>query len=276
MTGTLLIGYDVESSSDPSIVRRFLEKAEEVHSDLSAPCTLFLVGKVVEANSKELADLRRRCDLFDYEQHTYSHMLLKTVCIDDGTKVTLVKGGTPGEIEIEISKTNQLLAERLGVECWGLTGPWGYYRGLCDRPDLLEILNRNGIRFLRTYARNEKDFQPLSFEIQPFWYAVQGFPDMLELCIHGWQDVYWRSLNGWENLQGYLDLLRQTAEMVAKKGLVWSYGSHDWSSIKSDPEMSVMYAFIQYAKKIGLRIVDYRSFYLEALRGRGGQPISLT
>jgi len=266
--GTLLIGYDVESSGDPSIVRRFLQKAEEVHSDLSAPCTFFLVGKVVEANREELAELRRRCDLFDYEQHTYSHMLLKTVCIDDGQKVSLVKGGPPEEIEREVSRTNQILAQHLGVECWGLTGPWGYYRGLCDRPDLLEILDRNGIRFLRTYARNEKDFQPVSFEIQPFWYKLQGFPNLLEMGIHGWQDVYWRSINGWENTKGYLDLLKDTVDMVAKRGLVWSYGAHDWSAIKSDSEMSVMRGFIQYAKDRGLRMMDYRSFYLEALKAR--------
>lgn len=266
--GTLLIGYDVESSGDPSTVRRFLEKAGKVHSDLSAPCTFFLVGKVVEGNWQELAELRQSWDLFNYEQHTYSHMLLKTVCIDDGEKITLVKGGSPEEIEREISRTNQILSERLGVQCWGLTGPWGYYRGLCDRPDLLEILNRNGIRFLRTYARDERDFQPVSFEIQPFWYRPQGFPDMLELGIHGWQDVYWRSINGWENTKGYLDLLKDTVDMVARRGLVWSYGSHDWSSIKADPEMSVMRGFIEYAKDSGLRTLNYRSFYLEAMKAR--------
>lgn len=263
---TLLIGYDVESSTDPATVSRFLNRAEGVHSQLSAPCTFFLVGKVVENNWKDLIELRERCELFDYQQHTYSHMLLKTVCMDDSKKITVVRGGTLEEIEEEVSRTNRILAERLGVECWGLTGPWGYYRGLSDRPDLLEILDRNGIKFVRTWARDEKDFQPVPFDVKPFWYEPQGFPRIFEFPIHGWQDVHWKDINGWENIDGYLKLLKDTVDLVAERGIVWSYGSHDWSSIKNDDEMSVMRDFIEYAKDKGVRIVDNKTYYLEALK----------
>ena len=259
----LLIGYDVEKVDDPSVVRRFLRSVRSVHEDLEAPCTFFLLGRVVENNWRELKDLRKRSPFFDYEQHTYSHVLLKTVCMDDGKHIRLVRGGSPDQIEDEVAKTNRLLEEKLGVECWGITGPWGYYRGLCDRPDLLEILSRNGIRFTRTWARNEKDWQPVPFDVQPFTYEPQGFPGIVEFPLNGWQDVHWRELNGWENLGGYLAFLKQTADDLADRGIVWGYGSHDWSSIRADPELSVMRAFIQYAKDLGFRILDYRSYYLE-------------
>jgi len=80
----LLIGYDVECDKDPSIVSSFLERVEEVHSQLEAPCTFFTLGRVIEANGDELSSLRERCDLIDFQQHTYSHVLLKTVHMDDG------------------------------------------------------------------------------------------------------------------------------------------------------------------------------------------------
>ncbi len=265
---TLLIGYDVENSADPGIVSRFLSKVEEIHKEFSAPATFFLVGKVVENNWRELADLHRRCRLFDYQQHTYSHMLLKTVCMDDGKRITVVKAGSLEQIEDEISRANRILKEKLGVECQGLTGPWGYYRGLCDRPDILEILDRNGICFTRTWARDHKDYQPVPFDIQPFWYQAQGFPNILEFALHGWQDVHWRNVNGWDNLSGYLAMLRKTADMVADRGIVWSHGSHDWSSIRSDPEMSVIRGLIEHALGRGIRIVDYRTYYMEAMSTR--------
>ena len=258
---TLLIGYDVECDSDPAVVSSFLERAEEVHTDLEAPCTFFIVGKVVENNADELASLGERCDLFDYQQHTYSHVLLKTVHMDDGNGLTLVRGGSLEQIEEEVSKTNRLLKERLGVDCIGLTGPWAYYRGLCDRPDILDILAKHGIKFTRTWGRNEKDFQPVPFEIRPFRYEIQGHPEMMEFPLHGWQDVHWKMAFGWEKTREYLDFLKETVDVVAEEGLLWSYGSHDWSSIREDPGMTTIRGFIQYAKEMGLKIVDYRSYY---------------
>ncbi len=264
----LLVGYDVESSQNPKLVDRFLRKAKDVHGDFEAPCTLFLVGKVVENNWKKLSRILNNSEIFDLQQHTYSHTLLKTVCIERDDKTQVIRSGSLKEIEQEIRRTNDLLSNKLGINCKGLTGPWGYYRGLSDRPDLLEILHRNGIRFLRTWARNEKDFQPVSFEIQPFWYVDQGFPDMLELPIQGWQDVYWRQAHGWQVTEGYLEFLRDTLDFVEDKGLVWCYGTHDWSSIKEDPDMSIMRGLLEYARERSVDIVHYNDYYQELSKQR--------
>ena len=72
-------------------------------------------------------------------------------------------------------KTSALLAEHLGVQCIGLTGPWCYYRGLRDRPDILQVLWEEGIRFTRTDGRNERDWHPVSLDLQPYWYDA-GLP----------------------------------------------------------------------------------------------------
>jgi len=259
---TLLIGYDVECADGPEITRAFLKQALVVHSELGAPCTLFALGRVVEQCADDMLPLKET-GLFDFQQHTYSHVLLKTVCMDDGSRVTVVPSGTIQQVDEEIRRANAVMNERLGVRCAGLTGPWGYYRGLMDRPDLLEVVHRHGIRFLRTYARNEKDFQPVPFEAQPFWYEPQGFGDVLECCIHGWQDVHWKMLYGWDNLRGYIKHLYGCLDYAAERGLVFSYGSHDWSSIREDPEMSVIAAFVKRAQAKGFRVMSYLDFYEE-------------
>ena len=258
---TLLIGYDVECDQDPSVVSRFLERAEEVHSDLGVPCTFFLMGKVIENNLDDLVELRDRCDLIDYQQHTYSHLLLKTVCMDDGNEIRLVRGGSLEQIEEEVSKTNSLLMDGLGVKCMGLTGPWAYYRGLSDRPDILDVLARHGIRFTRTWGRDENDYQPVDLDIRPFRYELQGHPEIMEFPIHGWQDVHWKMVNGWDRTGEYLEFLKGTADLVAERGLVWSHGTHDWSSIREDPEMDTIRGLLEHAAERGIETVDYRTYY---------------
>lgn len=264
---TLLIGYDVERVGEPDLTRAFVKQARRLHEELAAPCTLFLVGQVVEERADDLAPFVGH-PLFDLQQHTYSHMLLKTVCMDDGDKITIVRGGTLEKIDEEIGRTSAILKERLGIECTGLTGPWCYYRGLMDRPDILEIVARHGLRFLRTFGRNEKDFQPVPFEWQPFFYEPQGFPDILECMVHGWQDVHWKMLWGYDNLDGYLAHLRECVDAIAESDLVFSYATHDWSSIRDDPEMTVIRGFIEYAQSRGMRLLSYADFYRERLAQR--------
>ncbi len=260
---TLLIGYDVECGHDPEITRRFLRKAQEVH--LEHPCTLFLVGQVIENNLRDLEALAGN-PMFDLQQHTYSHRLLKSVCIDQGDgKIQFIAGMPLAEIEDEVGRASDLIRRHFGRECTGITGPWAYYRGLSDRPDILEVLHRLGIRFTRTYGRDHHDFQPVSFSIQPFRYEAQGFPEILEFPIHGWQDVYWREINGWANLEGYSRHLRACLKHVAGHKLVWSYGSHDWSSIRDDPEMSIIRSLIRGAERHGAKIMSYLE-YSEANR----------
>lgn len=254
----LLIGYDVEAMGRPEVTRAFLSKAQEVHRE--HPCTLFLVGKVIEENVRELEKLAGN-PMFDFQQHTYSHTLLKTVCIENEGKVEVIRGVSLGEIEEEVGRTSELLRKYFGKECLGITGPWCYYRGLADRPDILEILHRLGIRFTRTYGRDHHDFQPVAFEIQPFWYEPQGFGDMLEVLIHGWQDVYWRGIHGWEKVREYTDFLLGCLEYVNERGLVWSHGSHDHSSMNSDPDMTIIRTLLQKADERNVSVLHYAQYY---------------
>ena len=268
----LLIGYDVERGGVPEVTRAFLKVVKDVHRE--HPCTFFLTGKVIEANVGALEELADN-PMFDFQQHTYSHQLLKTVCMEHDGKITVVKGMPFAEIEDEVGRTSDLLKKYFGKECLGITGPWAYYRGLSDRPDILEILHRLGIRFTRTYGRDEHDFQPVAFEIQPFWYEPQGFGDILEIPLHGWQDVYWRDTNGWENVSGYTDHLLECLDYTTDRDLIWSHATHDWSSIRHDPDMTIIRSLLDAADRKGVQVRTYLDFYRtfkEESQASGGIP----
>jgi peptidoglycan/xylan/chitin deacetylase (PgdA/CDA1 family) len=268
--GTMLIGYDVEWRGTGDVTPRFLAQAQALHDRLGAPATLFIVGQTLE---RWVPQFRAIADdpLFDLQQHTYSHQLLKTVYIEDGRSVRVVRGVSLDETRDEVARTTTLLRQRLGVACIGLTGPWGYYRGLRDRPDILDILWEEGIRFTRTDGRNERDWHPVSIDLQPYWYDAVGFPEMLEIPIHGWHDCVIRAeVLGWENVDGYVDSVKPYIERAAADDLVFSLCQHDWSSIRADPQMRATEALIRYAQEQGLRSMSYRAFYDACTRARRG------
>ena len=270
--GTLLVGYDVEKTTECAA---FLERMADIHEEMNAPCTVFALGSCLLAEP-DAFEAAAHNPLIDMAQHTWSHIPLKTVVIEDGDTVEVIRGGSPEQIRDEVTRASQAIESICGVSCCGITGPWAYYRGLADRPDVLEILHDTGIRYVRSYGRNEKDFQPVSTAIQPFWYAPQGFPDMLECMVHGWNDIYLRSKVGWSNLKGFLDQMKADLDHAAERGLVFSWGSHDWSSLREDPSLSLIRAVLSHARSIGMQVLNYRQFWtrMEALRTRAGNPRS--
>jgi len=263
MKGIMLIGYDVEARGAEDVTPRFLEQAKVLHNRLGVPATLFIVGQTLEQWVPEFQAIAMDT-LFDLQQHTYSHQLLKTVHIDDGKSIRVVRGVSLEETREEVRKTSELLHRHLGIECVGLTGPWCYYRGLRDRPDILEVLWQEGIRFTRTDGRNEHDWHPVSMDLQPYWYEALGFPRMLEIPIHGWHDCVIRAeVLGWEDLEGYMESVKPYIDRAASEDKVFSLCQHDWSSIREDPEMHATERLIRYAEAQGVRFMTYRAYYEE-------------
>ena len=282
MQGTMLLGYDVESQEKrEGTTERFLERARELHNRLNVPATLFIVGRTLEQNVAEFQSIAQD-PLFDLQQHTYSHQLLKTVHIDDGKTVRVVLGVSPQKARSEVHKAGELLKDHLGVDCMGLTGPWTYYRGLRDRPELVEMVWNEGIRFVRTDGRNEKDWHPVSLDLQPYWYdefefwrprnektAPSAMPAVLEIPTHGWHDCVIREdVLGWEDLDGWVESMKPYIDRAAAEDLVFSYCQHDHSSIREDPEMSGTERYIEYALEKGLRFKTCKAYYEERVNAR--------
>ncbi len=264
----MLVGYDVEWWGEEPITPRFLREARRLHHALGIPATLFIVGRTLERWEPAFSEVASD-PLFDLQQHTYSHQLLKTVCIDDGASVRVVPGIGLDEIRREVRRTSDLLRDRLGVECIGLTGPWCYYRGLRDRPDILSVLHEEGIRFTRTDGRNEHDWHPVPLDLQPYWYDLAGFPDILEIPVHGWHDSTIRAeVLGWNDLDGYVRSVTPYIDEAAAQDKVFSYLQHDWTSIRDDPEMTATEHLLRYAQERGLAFATYADYYRAALSSR--------
>jgi peptidoglycan/xylan/chitin deacetylase (PgdA/CDA1 family) len=257
-----LFGYDVEHL-DPEITRPFLKRAAELHREYGVPATLFVTGETLERNVDALGALVGD-PLFDLQQHTYSHKPLKTLVQRSPRGTELILGASLERTRDEVSRTSELLASLLGVRCTGLTGPYTYYRGLADRPDILQVLDECGIRFLRTYGRNEHDWQPVSFDVQPFRYSLQGFPHLLEYGIQGWADCLLREELGWEDHDGYLAELRRNLDLIRERDLVWSYLQHDWSSLRGDPGMTLTETLLRDVRDRGISSQRYIDHYEQA------------
>lgn len=259
MGAYLLLGYDIETSG--KLTESFLERANQIHLRYEVPCTFFVTGQVVEENLSDLLKVSHS-DLFDLQQHTYSHIPLKTVIQENQEGKSFYMGASLEEIYHEVENTSRLLKEYLGAECVGLTGPFGYYQGLSDRPDILEILHKTGIRFTRTYGRNHRGWQPVPFNIQPFWYELQGFPDILEFPVQGWQDILWLQSHDFLGYQAYL---KSEIDHIAEDDLTWGCLQHD-KLIDWDPDLEVTEGLIRYAKERGVRITSYFDYYLRKNR----------
>jgi len=260
----ILIGYDVEArsaSGDDTSTRLFLEKAVPLHSSFKIPCTAFILGQTLMENIESFQQIRGD-SLWDIQQHSFSHIAFRQ--FGPASQDLLLKSGVDPDIDVirqEVSKANELFREILGITCRGICAPKGYFNGLRGRADILTVLESHGIRFVRSYGRNEKHWQPVSFHIQPFWYIEDGFPQILEIPIQGWQDTIWRRVFGWDNKSGFLQYLRESVEYVTQNHLIWSCCFHDWSCVKNDVDLDIMKEFFEYALKKGAVFLSHLDFF---------------
>jgi peptidoglycan/xylan/chitin deacetylase (PgdA/CDA1 family) len=269
--GTLCIGYDVESDN-PKTTRLFLDAMVKVHESHDAPCTLFIKGKTLEKNKKQIKALLGN-SLIDIQQHTYTHLIFKRIdCYIDnidpkmGIKHEIYGNNEPiNIIKEDVEKATSVFKQALGIFPIGLTTPYAFYQGLTDRPDILKVLHDAGIRFMRSWGRNEAGYCPVPLDVQPFFYTDQGFPDMLECPVNGWQDCIWREANGYT---ARWDTQFNSDLDATRNGGYIALCQHDWSSIQQDQNMSMTAAIIDHARENGASILHYQALYDRELKKR--------
>lgn len=278
------MGYDVETAdieADERVeerhwiegerfVAQFVRSAIRVHETLEAPCTLYLTGRTLRTYRHHVAALKSR-PVFDIQSHTFDHIRFKTVMDRtlDGRTV-LFEGGTPLDIAVSVARNRVLIEEVFQTECRGITTPWTYFKGLNDRTDLLAILQRENVKFVRSYGRNSEDKSPVALEVQPYWYEAQGFPEMLEMMVHGWIDVHYRRQIGYENMTGYVEEVKRWIDRAVEENRDLSWCQHDWSSVLHDPDMNATYEIVRYAKEKGCTLCSGSQYYAYKQKTRDG------
>jgi peptidoglycan/xylan/chitin deacetylase (PgdA/CDA1 family) len=272
---TFLLGYNLESSdwSRPGVTAAFLQAAVPLHLELRVPCTFFVRGQAIEDHAEEFRRARDLAgDLVDFQQYTYSALPLKTICQEDAKGRAVMLGGSFALCRDDVARAGDVMERVLGARPVGLCAPLGAYRGLADRPDLLEMLARQGIRFLRSYTRNARDAHPVPFEVQPFRYDAQGFPDLVEIPGQGWPDHLLREALGFGPSERCLQHLRKDLDYVATRKLTWSFIQHDWSSLRDDPAMLSTRRLLEQVVALGFAARTHAAFHREFIAAEKATP----
>jgi peptidoglycan/xylan/chitin deacetylase (PgdA/CDA1 family) len=278
----ILIGYDVESAAvgeglarflgpntpeyrlalEPETARRGLEVIASVHHELEAPGTLFVCGRTL-LHALEPLERATAGGLLDVQQHTYSHVVFRDVrfAAEHGGVLTL-KESVPVVLREELGITSELVAKYFGEPCVGLRTPFGYYRGLRERPDLLAIVAESGLRYVSSWGRNAENDNPGPLEVQPFRYGAEGHDGLLEIPFQFWLDAIWFDRHGYRNGEGFRAALRGAIDEAAERDLVYGACFHDWVVLAAEEERTGwIRGSIEYARERGVEVLSYTDYW---------------
>ena len=278
----MLIGYDVESCAIGESLSRIKDPANQLyqamdsasieegcrrilslHRDLGVAGTVFACGKTV---LHALPTFEKLVDeeLIDIQQHTYSHVLFKE---DVQLGATFPASPTPA-LRFEVRMASTVLREYLGIECIGLRTPHGYAFGLSDRPDLVEVIRSEGIRFVSSWARDPEGNSPAPLTNQPHWYGGCG---VLETPFQHWMDVAWFELEGLTSFDEFTKVLREAVDWIVDNEAVYGTCFHDWGLLRYQSEESGwLRNLVEYALESGVEVMSYTDYYRQAEALAGG------
>ncbi|MCI0634439.1 MAG: polysaccharide deacetylase family protein [Actinobacteria bacterium] len=284
---TILMGYDTESAAvgeglarflspefpqygpalDAESTARGLEVIGHVHAQAGVPATLFTCGRTL-VHSLEALERAKATGLFDVQSHTYSHTLFRDVeyAPTPGT-VAVIPASPAVALREELAATSDMIRRLLGHEVVGLRTPFGFHRGLRDRPDLLELLRENGIRYVSSWTRNEENGNPTPW-VQPFAYEDEGYPDILEIPAQFWLDGIWFDTYGWHDGAGFRAALIGAVDEIVEQDLVYGVCFHEWAALSANEEgTSWIRGFLEYALQRRVEITTYTDYWRRASGG---------
>ena len=182
-------------SYTPEHITEFLNGVRavaDVHLERNVPASFFLVAKMLELCGPELRAILDH-PLFDIQCHSFTHPNLIALGDDRAT------------LQYELGDAKKLIEDTFGREVTGLTAPGGYTDGFRGQHPALEVMWESGYRYVRSVGLGPKGTMPALMD-QPFWYAEDGFPELLETPSHAWHDnvltgqpatVHWPPLLPW-------------------------------------------------------------------------------
>ncbi len=278
----LLIGYDTEAAAvgeglarflgpevpqyrcalDPETTRRGVALLARLHEELEAPCTFFVCGRTL-LHALDALEPVAASPLFDIQQHTYSHVVFRDVRYRPaGSDVEAVLPETPAvALREELAFTSELIHKYLGRDCIGLRTPFGHYRGLRGRPDLLQLAADAGLQYVSSWGRNKENGNPTPW-VQPFAYSEEGFPGLLEIPFQFWLDGVWFDANGYGEGRGFRKALRGAIDEIAEQDLVFGTAFHEWCAVEAnEEETGWIRGLIEHARERGVEVMSYSDYW---------------
>ena len=287
---TILVGYDTETAAvgealslfsespnfplyalalDPRTCADALELLTEVHAEAGVPATLFTCGRTL-LHALEPVRKANASGLFDVQSHTFTHVPFRDIVYSPAPGIVgTIKASPPVALLEELRATTRVIEEHVGGDpVVGVRTPFGYYRGLRERPDLLQVLREAGIRYVTSWGRNEENGNPTPWDVQPFTYEEEGYGDILEIPFQFWLDVVWFDTHGYDTGPQFLEALKGAVDHVAEHDLVYGACFHDWTMIASDERnVGWLRGFLAYAREQGVEVTTYTEYWRRATGG---------
>lgn len=275
----LCLGYDWERYGKSYDINKILYDQHlsfdgvsaliKTHEEFHAPLTLSVLGKILE--EKLLLDLFVKItnkfddDFVNITMHSYSHLLIKQHAF-------LGEPSPLGDIDTDLAKNRFLIEKYSNRSPIGFTAPQSFYRGLQDQPELLGVLAKNGIRFIRSDGRGKNESRPapaldeLSLPRTPYSYEKEGYPGLFELPAHGFSDNYLKELSRekpdipW-SVKSELNQHIRYFEKCIDLGIPFLPMFHPWSIATKDPNCMVIRGLLKHALENKIQVLTYRQLY---------------
>lgn len=268
---TFIAAYDTESPNCLAALKPIVA----LHEKYEMPATFFLVARLLDGpQADEYKAMLADHPLFEIASHTYTHMLVRQVRLSPPP-------GPAEQYEHELIDSKRRIEDVLGATVTGFRTPWGSCEGLRGKTDLLDLLDRGGYRYSSSLAWGPDDTMP-ALLVDPFTYADDGYPGILEIPPCGWQENVMKSEPPWSPKalqlfphpvpEAMLSRLVETPEeefavhrVFIDKGadedapcvsLIW----HPWSLHRFDPEMRMVDMTFRYVRERELPTSTFAEF----------------
>lgn len=287
----LAFGYDderpygklAETEAGRALRRKnlaFVQKLVQFFEKRRIPRTFFILGDYLERCLEKfsIGGLRTiyapQSPLMDIQQHSYSHWPVKPIPEDVNRPIA-----SPNNFGRDVTVASIFIHSILGVKTCGLRTPYGYAEDLSNEQQILKELSIRDIKFVSSWLRGSDGTleAELTLERQPHTYGHIGYPRLVEIPSHGWQDVIFTKekarallnkspLTQTEIKQYYENLIRRGLYLTEEKSPIYiCLCLHPWAVMEYDPDLSIHDYLLTRAQDLGVEIVSYSQIAEEIL-----------
>jgi len=228
---TILFAYDVESKNEQS--KKFLVEINNYHTDINVPYTIFITGETAIVCNKELADISSN-PLCCIGQHTNKHIPIKSLFTNPDRKQRynfdaefgesiFISGFGKNLVKRDIFDASEAIEKITGYKPTCFCAPYGFFNGLSESAEILEILREAGIYCITTDTRSPNGCNSATNKERPYFYGKQGFAEILEVPSCGYQDDL-----SYACFAGRFDYAEYIEEKILKNTEVITVKTHDF------------------------------------------------